>query len=665
MQPIVSGAPVCPVDVSAVSQDGLAVTVNFDTPSIDSMGRQVTAVCSPQPGSLFEVGTHEVMCERPNDPGARCTFPLTVLANTDPVGGGICDRTVQVRDAIVDRIPGIHTCSAVTDAHLAMVTGLLNLNNTGITSLKSGDFSGLTYLRSLLLKNNRLTTLPVDIFAGLVSLETLRVNANALQSLPRHVFAGLVRLNILDLEYNTLTTLPTGIFADLNLRFLGLEANQFHTLQAGLFDALSGSLILDVSHNALTMLEDGVFTGLGDLVWLDLASNRLQALPTGVFAGLTRMQALYLEGNPGADFMFTMTLERVPDTNKVAVVVPEGAPFDMITTISVTAGTLPTGVSAVTVPAGHTRSEEIAITPLTGATVSLGEAPPVPVFGFDGIATAVGNPLVSAGIQGRSVQGLPGLSLADTKVQEGADAVLAFVVMLNRSPSARVTVNWATADGTAKAGVDYTPARGTLTFTPGQTAKTVSVLVLDDVLDEGSETLKLALSNPSGAYIADGEATGTINNFDPIPMAWLARFGRTVAGQVTDAIEERLWASRATGVSINLAGQSLGVEQKPQAEAKSWEHLMRLSDGLEHEMQDDERVLPSRTLTGHEILMGSSFSFAGEMEGGGMAAVWGRMAQSSFNGREDELGLDGITRDGLCTRALERGSCAVAQLERW
>ena len=114
MQPIVSGAPVCPVDVSAVSQDGLAVTVNFDTPSIDSMGRQVTAVCSPQPGSLFEVGTHEVMCERPNDPGARCTFPLTVLANTDPVGGGICDRTVQVRDAIVDRIPGIHTCSAVT-----------------------------------------------------------------------------------------------------------------------------------------------------------------------------------------------------------------------------------------------------------------------------------------------------------------------------------------------------------------------------------------------------------------------------------------------------------------------------------------------------------------------------------------------------------------------
>ena len=527
--------------------------------TLGSNGESVELTAPLAPGAYYYGACVDAVAQESNTTNSCSSFPLTVLANTDPIGGGICDRTVQVRDAIVDRIPGIHTCSAVTDAHLAMVTGLLNLNNTGITSLKSGDFSGLTRLRSLLLNNNQLTTLPVDIFAGLVSLETLRVNANALQSLPRHVFAGLVKLDILDLEYNTLTTLPTGVFAGLNLRFLGLEANQFHTLQAGLFDALSGSLILDLSHNALTMLEDGVFTGLGDLVWLDLASNRLQGLPTGVFAGLTRMQALYLEKNPGANFTFTMTLERVPDTNKVVVAVPEGAPFDMTTTISVTGGTLPTGVSAVTVPVGRTRSGEIGITPLTGATVSLGEAPPVPVSGFDRIATAVGTPLVSAGIQGRSVQGLPGLSLADTKVQEGADAVLAFVVMLNRSPSTRVTVDWATADGTAKAGVDYTATRGTLTFTPGQTAKTVSVLVLDDVLDEGSETLKLTLSNPSGAYIADGDATGTINNFDPIPMAWLARFGRTVAGHVLDAVGGRLATSSSGSSHVTLGGQRISL----------------------------------------------------------------------------------------------------------
>ena len=162
--PIALRAPVCTADVSVVSQDGLAVAVSFDAPVIDRMGRPVTAVCSPPPGSLFEVGTHDVTCERSDHPGARCAFSVTVAVDTDPISGGICARTAQVRNAIVDRIPGVHTCSAVTDAHLAAVTGLLNLNDTAISNFKFGDFSGLTRLRSLLLTDNQLTTLPADIF---------------------------------------------------------------------------------------------------------------------------------------------------------------------------------------------------------------------------------------------------------------------------------------------------------------------------------------------------------------------------------------------------------------------------------------------------------------------------------------------------------------------
>ena len=140
------------------------------------------------------------------------------------------------------------------------------------------------------------------------------MNVNELQSLPRYAFAGLLKLDILDLEFNNLTTLPDGLFAGLNLRFLGLEGNQLHTLRAGMFDALGGNLILDLSHSALKTLEDGAFADLGDLVWLDLAHNWLRTLPTGVFAGLFNMRSLYLERNPGADFTFTMTIERVPGT---------------------------------------------------------------------------------------------------------------------------------------------------------------------------------------------------------------------------------------------------------------------------------------------------------------------------------------------------------------
>ena len=85
---------------------------------------------------------------------------------------------------------------------------------------------------------------------------------------------------------------------------------------------------------------------------------------------------------------------------------------------------------------------------------------------------------------------------------------------------------------------DYTASSGTLSFAPGETAKTVTVAVLDDSYDEGSETLTLVLSYPFGAYLADGEATGTIENSDLMPQAWLSRFGRTVAEQVLDALEE-------------------------------------------------------------------------------------------------------------------------------
>ena len=64
--------------------------------------------------------------------------------------------------------------------------------------------------------------------------------------------------------------------------------------------------------------------------------------------------------------------------------------------------------------------------------------------------------------------------------------------------------------------------------------------LLSDIIDEGMRTFTLRLSNPSNAFLADGTATGTIENSDPMPSAWLARFGRTVGGQAVDAISSRM-----------------------------------------------------------------------------------------------------------------------------
>ena len=141
-----------------------------------------------------------------------------------------------------------------------------------------------------------------------------------------------------------------------------------------------------------------------------------------------------------------------------------------------------------------------------------------------------------------TVPGPATLSVADATVEEAQGATLDFVVTLSRGRDSETTVEYATSNGTATAGSDYTETSGTLTFTALQTWKTVSVPVLEDAHDDGGETLTLTLSNPTpSAYvrIADGTATGTITNTDPMPTGVdgaVRADGR--AAEVVDALND-------------------------------------------------------------------------------------------------------------------------------
>ena len=118
---------------------------------------------------------------------------------------------------------------------------------------------------------------------------------------------------------------------------------------------------------------------------------------------------------------------------------------------------------------------------------------------------------------------LPSLTVTDTHAAEGG--TLAFAVRLDAASTAAVTVAYATADGTAAAGEDYTATSGTLTFAPGETGKTVEVAALADEAAEDAETFTLSLSNAQGAAIGDGEATGTVADVAPGgPAALTASF---------------------------------------------------------------------------------------------------------------------------------------------
>ena len=242
------------------------------------------------------------------------------------------------------------------------------------------------------------------------------------------------------------------------------------------------------------------------------------------------------------------------------------------------------------------------------------------------------------------------LSVADARVAEGPGATLDFRVTLDRERHLPVTVDYATSDGTAVAGEDYEAASGTLAFQAGETAKTVRVTVLDDAVDEGEETMTFTLSNASEAVIADGEAVGTIENSDAIPKAWIARFGRTVADQVLEAVESRMEATRQAGgeTQVTLAGERIGggtVDEESRREAEALREAERLTRWLGDETEPEEER--DRAVAQRDLLIGSSFSMTAANDEAGSVSFWGRGAVSRFDGREGDLTLDGEVTSGL------------------
>ena len=76
---------------------------------------------------------------------------------------------------------------------------------------------------------------------------------------------------------------------------------------------------------------------------------------------------------------------------------------------------------------------------------------------------------------------------------------MTFTIALSTASPLKVSVHYATTDGTATAGSDYTTTSGKLVFAPGETSKTISVPVVNDTVVEPDETFTLTLSQPSNA----------------------------------------------------------------------------------------------------------------------------------------------------------------------
>ncbi|MBW4469871.1 MAG: putative Ig domain-containing protein [Stenomitos rutilans HA7619-LM2] len=111
---------------------------------------------------------------------------------------------------------------------------------------------------------------------------------------------------------------------------------------------------------------------------------------------------------------------------------------------------------------------------------------------------------------------LPTLSINDVTLTEGntGRSNATFTVSLSAASTQPVRVNYATANGTATAGMDYTAHSGSLTFNPGQLTQTITIPVTGDTSVEANETFVVNLSSPTNATIRDTQGVATIRNDD-------------------------------------------------------------------------------------------------------------------------------------------------------
>ncbi len=146
-----------------------------------------------------------------------------------------------------------------------------------------------------------------------------------------------------------------------------------------------------------------------------------------------------------------------------------------------------------------------------------------------------------------------------------------------------ISVAYAASGGTATAGADYLPASGTLDFASGQTSRTFILTLVNDTLDEPSETVELTLSSPTGGATLEGPnvATVTINDDDAGGQVQFAAVATAGAEGAPATVTVTRKGGSASGVSVNYAtgggtatagadytsrGRNLGVRPEPDLE---------------------------------------------------------------------------------------------------
>ncbi len=346
--------------------------------------------------------------------GESGTDMITVTINVENVNL-ISTRTQAVIDEIVKRAI-VESADDITTEHLQKIT-YMDLAVYRLTSLKTGDFAGLTGLEELLMDRNSLTSLPAGIFDDLTSLERLSLWANNISSFPDGLFDNLTKLEVLQVGSQSITLqLTSNMFDELTkLRTLSLSGSHLSSLPNDIFDELTSLTDLRLTHNNFTTFPDDTFEGLTALVKLELGYNDITTLTSDIFSDLTNLERIHLYDNdftsiPGDIFesntklifieMFDNQLSSIPDNlfkglsvlfgldirskkvnplpitaslekvtdGQFKVKVPSGAPFEAEFQLSVSNGSINGDSTRATIDVGSVESSTFTVTRTSGTT---------------------------------------------------------------------------------------------------------------------------------------------------------------------------------------------------------------------------------------------------------------------------------------------------------
>ena len=317
--------------------------------------------------------------------------------------------------------------------------------------------------------------------------------------------------------------------------------------------------------------------------------------------------------------------------------------------------------------------------------------------GYEDVSVAA----VTVTVTDRIDPGQPGVSIADARGAE-ADGQLVFDLTLSRAASQAVSVQYATRDGTARAGEDYEAGTGTATVAAGQSTAQIVVPLRMDLLSEPDETFVVTLTRADGAWLDDVQATGTIEDAAEDGAAsqqWLSQFGRIAGGHVMAAIGDQIAVNRVGGTGVTVAGNRLTGAGASGSSPASFERFGQGGFGADPSLSAtgrDWRAQPgerpwsgdgagfagaggggygnatgygntagygfgpagSRTMSGRELLANSAFLLNAGPGGGSGVSVWGRGNYTRFDnfGEELQTGGDGVSAtlgvDWACARCL-------------